>query len=113
MVTLSAFPKKTRRAMIVNKEEIKDIISRAMVLGMATQQYIYSPPNDNISMNAAVRYLAKLGYKNPKSILWNLQQDGMLHIHKPDGSADNAKMSISAMELQKALLNIKIKDIIY
>lgn len=83
-----------------------------MVLGMATQQYIYSPPNDNISMNAAVRYLAKLGYKNPKSILWNLQQDGMLHIHKPHGSADNAKMSISAMELQKALLKMKMSEII-
>lgn len=99
--------------MIINKEELKDVIARAISLGMATQQWIYSPPNDSISMNAAVRYLAKLGYRNPKSVLQSLQQDGMLHIHKPDGSADNAKMSISTMELQKALLNIKIKDIIY
>lgn len=99
--------------MIINKEELKDVIARAISLGMATQQWIYSPPNDSISMNAAVRYLTKLGYKNPKSLLWRMEQDNMLHIHKSDGSADNAKMSISAMELQKALLNIKIKDIIY
>lgn len=99
--------------MIVNKEEIKDIISRAMVLGMATQQYIYSPPNDNISMNAAVRYLAKLGYRNPKSVLQSLQQDGMLHMHKPHGSSGNAKVSVSAMELQRALLGMKMNEIIY
>lgn len=99
--------------MTVNKEELKDVIARAISLGMATQQWIYSPPNDNISMNAAARYLARLGYKNPKSVLQSLQHDGVLHIHKPHDSADNAKISISAMELQKALLNIKIKDIFY
>ena len=98
--------------MIINKEELKDVIARAISLGMATQQWIYSPPNDSISMNAAVRYLAKLGYRNPKSVLQSLQQDGMLHIHKPDGSADNAKMSISTMELQKALLKMKMSEII-
>ena len=105
-------PKRTR-VMTISKEELKEIIARAMTLGMATQQWIYSPPKDNISMNAAVRYLTKIGYKNPKSLLWRMEQDNMLHIHKPDGSADNAKMSISVMELQRALLNIKMKDIIY
>ena len=99
--------------MIINKEELKDVIARAISLGMATQQWIYSPPNDSISMNAAVRYLTKLGYRNPKSVLQSLQQDGMLHIHKPDGSADNAKMSISVMELQRALLRLKVIDFIY
>lgn len=105
-------PKRTR-VMIISKEELKEIIARAMALGMATQQWIYSPPNDNISMNAAVRYLARLGYKNPKSVLQSLQHDGTLHMHKPHGSSGNAKVSVSAMELQRALLNIKIKDIIY
>ncbi|MGN1228541.1 MAG: hypothetical protein ACI4T5_02650 [Prevotella sp.] len=99
--------------MRIDKEELKDVIAGSISLGMATQQWIYSPPNDNISMNAAARYLAKLGYKNPKSVLYRLEHDNMLHIHKPDGSADNTKISISAMELQKALLNIKIIDIIY
>ena len=103
-------PKRTR-VMIISKEELKEIIARAMTLGMATQQWIYSPPNDNISMNAAVRYLARLGYKNPKSLLWRMEQNNMLHIHKPDGSADNAKMHISSVELQRALLEMKIKEI--
>ena len=97
--------------MIVNKEELKDVIARAISLGMATQQWIYSPPKDKISMNAAVRYLTKIGYKNPKSLLWRMEQDNMLHIHKPDGSADNAKMHISSVELQRALLEMKIKEI--
>ena len=105
-------PKRTR-VMTISKEELKEIIARAMTLGMAMQQWIYSPPNDNISMNAAVRYLTKLGYKNPKSLLWRMEQDSMLHIHKPDSSADNAKMSISVMELQKALLKLKVMDFIY
>lgn len=99
--------------MIVNKEELKDVIARAITLGMAIQQWVYSPPNDSISMNAASRYLARLGYKNPKSVLQSLQQDGALHIHKPDGSADNTKMSISVIELQRALLGLKVMDFIY
>lgn len=99
--------------MIVNKEELKDVIARAICLGMTIQQWIYSPPKDNISMNAAVRYLTKIGYKNPKSLLWRMEQDNMLHIHKPDGSADNAKMSISVVELQRALLRLKVIDFIY
>ena len=47
-------PKRTR-VMTISKEELKEIIARAMTLGIATQQWIYSPTNDNISMNAAMR----------------------------------------------------------
>lgn len=99
--------------MRMDKEELKEIVASAITLGMATQQWIYSPPNDSISMNAAARYLAKLGYKNPKSMLYRLEHDNMLHIHKPDGSAENAKISISVMELQRALLRLKVMDFIY
>ena len=52
----------------MNSEQVKEIVSRAFTLGMATQQWIYSPPNDMISLNAAIRYLSRLGYKNPKKI---------------------------------------------
>ena len=97
----------------MNSEQVSEIVSRAFTLGMATQQWIYSPPNDNISMNAAVRYLARLGYKNPKSVLQSLQHDGTLHMHKPHGSSGNAKVSVSAMELQRALLGMKMNEIIY
>ena len=97
----------------MNSEQVSEIVSRALTLGMATQQWIYSPPNDNISMNAAMRYLARLGYKNPKSVLQSLQHDGTLHMHKPHGSSGNAKVSVSAMELQRALLGMKMNEIIY
>ena len=97
----------------MSSEQVSEIVSRAFTLGMATQQWIYSPPNDNISMNAAMRYLARLGYKNPKSVLQSLQHDGTLHMHKPHGSSGNAKVSVSAMELQRALLGMKMNEIIY
>lgn len=103
-------PKRTR-VMTISKEELKEIIARAMTLGMATQQWIYSPPNDNISMNAAMRYLARLGYKNPKKIIKTLVERKELHVRRSDGKDGNAKMHISSVELQRALLEMKIKEI--
>ena len=103
-------PKRTR-VMTISKEELKEIIARAMTLGMATQQWIYSPPNDNISMNAAMRYLARLGYKNPKKIIKTLVERKELRARRSDGKDDNAKIRISSVELQRALLEMKIKEI--
>ena len=103
-------PKRTR-VMTISKEELKEIIARAMTLGMATQQWIYSPPNDNISMNAAIRYLSRLGYKNPKKIIKTLVERKELRARRSDGKDDNAKIRISSVELQRALLEMKIKEI--
>lgn len=96
---------------MMNSEQVKEIVSRAFTLGMATQQWIYSPPNDKISLNAAVRYMTRLGYKNPKKVIKTLVERNELHVRRSDGKDDNAKMRISSVELQRALLEMKIKEI--
>ena len=95
----------------MNSEQVKEIVSRAFTLGMATQQWIYSPPNDKISLNAAVRYMTRLGYKNPKKVIKTLVERNELHVRRSDGKDDNTKMRISSVELQRALLEMKIKEI--
>ena len=95
----------------MNSEQVKEIVSRAFTLGMATQQWIYSPPNDKISLNAAVRYMTRLGYKNPKKVIKTLVERNELHVRRSDGKDDNAKILISSVELQRALLEMKIKEI--
>ena len=95
----------------MNSEQVSEIVSRAFTLGMATQQWIYSPPNDIISLNAATRYLSRLGYKNPKKVIKTLVERNELHVRRSDGKDDNAKMRISSVELQRALLEMKIKEI--
>ena len=64
-----------------------------------------------ISLNAAVRYLSRLGYKNPKKIIKTLVERKELRVRRSDGKEDNAKMHISSVELQRALLEMKIKEI--
>ena len=95
----------------MNSEQVSEIVSRAFALGMATQQWIYSPPNDMISLNAAIRYLSRLGYKNPKKIIKTLVERKELRARRSDGKDDNAKIRISSVELQRALLEMKIKEI--
>ena len=95
----------------MNSEQVSEIVSRAFTLGMATQQWIYSPPNDIISLNAAIRYLSRLGYKNPKKIIKTLVERKELRVRRSDGKEDNTKMHISSVELQRALLEMKIKEI--
>ena len=95
----------------MNSEQVKEIVSRAFTLGMAMQQWIYSPPNDMISLNAAIRYLSRLGYKNPKKIIKTLVERNELRARRSDGKDDNAKIRISSVELQRALLEMKIKEI--
>lgn len=95
----------------MNSEQVSEIVSRAFILGMATQQWIYSPPNDIISLNAAIRYLSRLGYKNPKKIIKTLVERKELRARRSDGKEDNAKIRISSVELQRALLEMKIKEI--
>ena len=95
----------------MNSEQVSEIVSRAFTLGMATQQWRYSPPNDMISLNAAIRYLSRLGYKNPKKIIKTLVERKELRARRSDGKEDNAKMHISSVELQRALLEMKIKEI--
>ena len=95
----------------MNSEQVSEIVSRAFTLGMAKQQWIYSPPNDMISLNAAIRYLSRLGYKNPKKIIKTLVERKELRVRRSDGKEDNAKMHISSVELQRALLEMKIKEI--
>ena len=62
-------------------------------------------------MNAAMRYLARLGYKNPKKIIKTLVERKELRARRSDGKDDNAKIRISSVELQRALLEMKIKEI--
>ena len=95
----------------MNSEQVSEIVSRAFTLGMATQQWIYSPPNDMISLNAAIRYLSRLGYKNPKKIIKTLVERKELRVRRSDGKEDNAKMHIRSVELQRVLLEMKIKEI--
>ena len=95
----------------MNSEQVSEIVSRAFTLGMAMQQWIYSPPNDMISLNAAIRYLSRLGYKNPKKIIKTLVERKELRARRSDGKDDNAKIRISSVELQRALLEMKIKEI--
>ena len=95
----------------MNSEQVSEIVSRAFPRGMATQQWIYSPPNDMISLNAAIRYLSRLGYKNPKKIIKTLVERKELRARRSDGKEDNAKIRISSVELQRALLEMKIKEI--
>ena len=92
-------------------DQVSEIVSRAFTLGMATQQWIYSPPNDIISLNAAIRYLSRLGYKNPKKIIKTLVERKELRVRRSDGKEDNAKMHISSVELTSALIEIKSKEI--
>ena len=95
----------------MNSEQVKEIVARAFTLGMATQQWIYSQSNDKISLNAAVRYMARLGYKNPKKVIKTLVERKELRVRRSDGKEDNAKMHISSVELQRVLLEMKIKEI--
>ena len=64
-----------------------------------------------ISLNAAIRYLSRLGYKNPKKIIKTLVERKELRARRSDGKEDNAKIRISSVELQRALLEMKIKEI--
>ena len=95
----------------MNSEQVSEIVSRAFNLGMATQQWKNSPPNDMISLNAAIRYLSRLGYKNPKKIIKTHDERQELRARRADGKDDNAKIRISSVELQRALLEMKIKEI--
>ena len=87
---------------------MNEIVSRAIALGMALQQRIHSPSDDVISLSQAARYLLSLGYKNPKKVLKLYEQEGKIHIHKPQG-ADNRKAEISVCELNGFLLEQLIK----
>ena len=82
---------------------MNSMIARAIALGMAIQQQIHSPSDDLISLSKAARYLLSLGYKNPKKVLRVLQDEGRLHIRKPQG-ANNNKCLISVVELNGLLL---------
>lgn len=86
---------------------MNEIVSRAIALGMAIQQKIHSPSDDVISMSQAVRYLLSLGYKNPKKVLKLYEQEGKIHIRKPQG-ADNKKACLSVVELNGVLLEREI-----
>lgn len=88
---------------------MNDVVSRAIALGMAIQQRIHSPSDDVISLNQAARYLLSLGYKNPKKVLKLYEQEGKIHIHKPQG-ADNRKAEISVVELNGFLLEKEISN---
>lgn len=88
---------------------MNEIVSRSIALGMAIQQRIHSPSDDAISMSQAVRYLLSLGYKNPKKVLKLYEQEGKIHIHKPQG-ADNRKAEISVVELNGFLLEKLLKE---
>ena len=87
---------------------MNEIVSRAIALGMALQQKIHSPSDDVISLNQAARYLLSLGYKNPKKVLKMYEQEGKIHIRKPQG-ADNRKACLSVVELNGVLLEQLIK----
>ena len=87
---------------------MNEIVSRAIALGMAIQQRIHSPSDDVISLSQAARYLLSLGYKNPKKVLKFYEQEGKIHIHKPQG-ANNKKACLSVVELNGLLLEQLIK----
>ena len=86
---------------------MNEIVSRAIALGMAIQQKIHSPSDDCISLSQAARYLLSLGYKNPKKVLKLYEQEGKIHIRKPQG-ADNRKACLSVVELNGLLLEKEI-----
>ena len=86
---------------------MNEIVSRAIALGMAIQQRIHSPSDDVISLSQAARYLLSLGYKNPKKVLKMYEQEGKIHIHKPQG-ANNKKACLSVVELNGVLLEKEI-----
>ena len=86
---------------------MNEIVSRAIALGMALQQRIHSPSDDVISLSQAARYLLSLGYKNPKKVLKLYEQEGKIHIHKPQG-ASNKKACLSVVELNGLLLEKEI-----
>lgn len=86
---------------------MNEIVSRAIALGMALQQRIHSPSDDVISLSQAARYLLSLGYKNPKKVLKFYEQEGKIHIHKPQG-ANNKKACLSVVELNGFLLEKEI-----
>ena len=89
---------------------MNEIVSRAIALGMALQQRIHSPSDDVISLNQASRYLLSLGYKNPKKVLKFYEQEGKIHIRKPQGS-ENRKAMLSVVELNGFLLEQEISKI--
>ena len=89
---------------------MNEIVSRAIALGMALQQRIHSPSDDVISLNQASRYLLSLGYKNPKKVLKFYEQEGKIHIRKPQGS-ENRKAMLSVVELNGFLLEKEISKI--
>lgn len=89
---------------------MNEIVSRAIALGMALQQRIHSPSDDVISLSQAARYLLSLGYKNPKKVLKLYEQEGKIHIHKPQG-ASNKKACLSVVELNGLLLEQLIKKV--
>lgn len=84
---------------------MNNTIARAIALGMAIQQQIHSPSDDLISLNQAAKYLLSLGYKNPKKVLRLYEQEGKIHIRKPQGT-NNRKAEISVCELNGFLLEI-------
>lgn len=86
---------------------MNEIVSRAIALGMALQQRIHSPSDDVISLSQAARYLMSLGYKNPKKVLKFYEQEGKIHIRKPQG-ANNKKACLSVVELNGLLLEQEI-----
>ena len=87
---------------------MNEIVSRAIALGMAIQQKIHSPSDDCISLSQAARYLLSIGYKNPRKVLKMYEQEGKIHIRKPQG-ADNRKACLSVVELNGFLLEQLIK----
>ena len=88
---------------------MNEIVSRAIALGMAIQQKIHSPSDDVISLSQAARYLLSLGYKNPKKVLKFYEQEGKIHIRKPQG-ASNKKACLSVVELNGFLLEKEISN---
>lgn len=87
-----------------------DILARAIAIGMGLHQKMIMPESDYISKNKACRYLSQLGYSNPRRLLDGLVKCGKIKLRKA-GTARNCKVTLSAVELQKAVLAMTLDEI--
>ena len=91
-------------------DKYKDILAAAISLGMTLHNMIISPETDVISKNRACKFLSDAGFSNPKKLLEELVKQQKIKLRKKDG-ARNGKITLSAVELQRAVLEMRIKEI--
>lgn len=94
----------------IMREEIKKLLADAICLGILLSEKRQNYKSDLVSLSEASRYLTREGIKNPKKILKQWGDLGIITISR--GTAKNSKALVSYSEIRKNLMELKLHKLI-